>query len=68
MEPTFIPTVGQRVRVVDRNDDYVVIHVDLRRHKARLMHMAGTRRVETNMPLFAIRRSPRQRQSRDKKP
>jgi hypothetical protein len=58
MEPTFIPTVGQRVCVVDRNDDFVVIRVDRRRHKADLMHMFGTRRVETSVPLFAIRPNP----------
>ena len=58
MEPTFIPTVGERVRVVDRNDDFVVIRVDWRRHKAYLMHMVGARRVETSVPLFAIRPKP----------
>jgi hypothetical protein len=58
MEPTFIPTVGERVRVVDRTDDFVVIRVDRRRHKADLMHMAGARRVETSVPLFAIRPKP----------
>lgn len=58
MEPMFVPTVGQRVRVVDQNDDFVVIRVDWRRHHADLMHMAGARRVETSVPLFAIRRKP----------
>jgi len=58
MEPMFTPIVGQRVRVVGAEDNFVVIRVDRRRHHADLMYMAGARRVETCVPLFAIRPKP----------
>jgi hypothetical protein len=58
MEPMFTPIVGQRVRVVGADDNFIVIRVDRRRHHADLMHMAGALRLETSVPLFAIRPKP----------
>ena len=49
-----VPVIGEQVRVVGQDADYVVLRVDHARHVADLMPTTGTRRVEEGVSLRAL--------------
>jgi hypothetical protein len=59
-----VPVVGERVRVVGKEGEYMVICVHPERHVADLIRMTGIRRVEEDVSLRAIRPLTDQRANR----
>lgn len=48
--------MGERVNVAGEPGEFMVVEVDQRRHTADLIRMTGIRKVESGVPLFALRR------------
>jgi hypothetical protein len=50
------PRVGQQVEIVGRRDDvFVVLRVDESRHLADLLRLGPVHKMETGVPLTALR-------------
>lgn len=46
---------GQQVQIVGRDDVYIVLRVDKKRHLADLLGQGSVRKVETGIPLALLR-------------
>lgn len=53
---TSLPQVGEKVRIVGQEDEFLVLNIDRARHTADLMCTSGTKRVEQGVLLRALRR------------